>query len=82
MSTSLLFRKNCAVQQVLKAGTWPLQASIFLISPQAYGYFSIYPVVAASEVVWLASPDGCGVVTHIPVFHLDLWLLFHLNSYT
>ena len=54
ISTSLLFRKNCAVQQVLKAGMWALQTSSsdfhLRCHPQHMDTFSIGLLVAAQEV--------------------------------
>ena len=55
ISTSLLFKRNCAVQQVLKTGTWSSQmTSAFCLQGVTHRYidtFSIGLVVAAQEVL-------------------------------
>ena len=54
--TSLLFRRNCVVHQVLKAGTWSTQltfSSLYLrdVTHRHLDTFSIEPVLAAQQVV-------------------------------
>ena len=54
--TSLLFKRNCAVHQVLKVGTWSAQSafSSFCLRDVTHRHldtFSIGPVVAAQQVV-------------------------------
>ena len=75
IATNLLLRKNCAVQQILKAGIWFSQ-SIFLAfyfrDVWHVDTFSIVPVVVAQEVVSLDSSFGPDVVTPTPVFHNSL----------
>ena len=58
IGTSLLFRKNCVVQQVLKAWTWSLETTFSAfclrdVTHRLMDTFSIEPVVAAQEVVHL-----------------------------
>ena len=70
---SLLFKRNCAVQQALKAGTWSAQStfSAFYLRDVTYWHldtFSIGTVVATQQVMSPASPFGSGVVT------LDIFL--------
>ena len=53
---SLLFKRNCVVQQVLKAGMWPSHTtfSAFCLRDVTQRYmdtFSICPVVAAQQVI-------------------------------
>ena len=55
VATSLLFKKNCMVHQVLKAGTWSAQFSFssFCLRDVTHRYwdaFSIGPVVAAQLI--------------------------------
>ena len=54
--TSLLFKRNCVVHQVLKEGTWSSQStfSAFYLRDVAHRHldtFSNDPVVVAQEVV-------------------------------
>ena len=56
VATSLLFRRNCLVHQILKAGTWPAQSTFFSfylrdVTHRHLVMFSIGPVVAAQQVV-------------------------------
>ena len=56
VATSLLFKRNCAIPQVLKAGMWSTQLtfSAFYLRDVSYRHldtFSIGPVVAAQQVV-------------------------------
>ena len=56
IATLLLFRRNCTVQQILKAGTSSSQStfSVFYLWDVTHRHmdtFSVGPVVAAQEVV-------------------------------
>ena len=54
IATSLLFRRNYAVHQVLKAGTWWSQStftSFYLFTHRHFDTFFIGPVVVAQQVV-------------------------------
>ena len=56
IATSLLFRRNCAVQQVLEGGIWSSQRTFLAFYLQGVTYrhmntLSIGPVLAAQEVV-------------------------------
>ena len=69
IANSLLFRRSCAIQQVLKAGTWSSHSTfvaLYLrdITHRHMDTFSIYFVVAVEEVVKLTSSFGPSVVTH------------------
>ena len=64
----LLFKRNCAVHQVLKAGAWSAQSTLssFYLRDVTHRHldtFSIGPVVAAQQVMYPASPFSTGVVT-------------------
>ena len=61
VAMSLLLRRNCAIYQVLKAGTWSSQPSSFEMSPT--GIWTPFPLV-----MWLSSSCGDGVVTLVTVF--------------
>ena len=55
VAMSLLFKRNCVVHQVLKAGTWSAQSTLssYLgdVTHWHLDTFSIGPVVAAQQVV-------------------------------
>ena len=77
VATFLLFKKNCLVHQVLKAGTWSAQLtfSFYLrdVTHRHLDIFSIGPVVAAQQFVQLTNPFGSGVV----ILHIGLsWQLY------
>ena len=67
VETSLFFRRNCAVHQVLKAGTWSSQSTFpfYLrdVTQRHVDTFYIGPVVVVQQVVLPNSPYGFGVVT-------------------
>ena len=68
VDTSLHFGRNCAVQQVLKVGTWfsQMMISAFYLWDVTHRYidtFSIGPVVVAQEIVWLSALLATDVVT-------------------
>ena len=53
--TTSLFKRNCAVHQVLKVGTWSAQSTstscLRDVTHRHLDMFSIVPVVAAQQVV-------------------------------
>ena len=56
VAMSLLFKRNCAVHQVLKAGTWSFQSifSAFYLRDVTHRHldtFSFGPVLAAQQVM-------------------------------
>ena len=56
VATSLLFKRNCAVHEVLKVGTWSSQSTVLAfyrrdVTHGHLGTFSIGPVVVAQQVV-------------------------------
>ena len=80
VAMSLLFERNCAVHQVLKAETWSAQStfSSFYLRDVIHRHldrFSIGPMVAAQQVVQPANPFGSSVVT----LHISLSRRLYLH---
>ena len=85
VAASLLFKRNCVVHQVLKAGTWSSQGSQLTsafyprdVTHRHLDTFSIGPAVAAQQIMLPAKPFGSGVVTLISVF--SRWWYFRLQD--
>ena len=56
VAMSLLFKRNCSVHQILKAGTWSAQSTFYAfylrdVIHRHLDTFSIGPVVVAQQVV-------------------------------